>query len=245
MSRRGISGSALKWVAVLSMLVDHFTIIFFHGSAMSGTPLISIGQYYLLRGIGRLAFPIYAFLLAEGFYHTHSVEKYLRRLLLFGLVSEIPFDLAFQGSWLDLSYQNVYFTLFLGLLAAWLWQRLTCGDPSSCGAPRVLGGLFCIAAAVAAAAYGQTDYGAWGVLVIVSMVLFRDMKWMRDLLSGCFLLGSSALEIFGFVDFALFRAYNGQRGRQSKYLFYVFYPAHLLLLTLLCRMIYPPFVPAG
>ena len=149
MFKRGINGSTLKWIAALSMLVDHFAVVFRRGSILAGSPLLTSGQYYFLRGVGRLAFPIYAFLLAEGFFHTRSVEKYLLRLLLFGLISEIPFDLAFESAWLDMSYQNVFFTLFLGLLAVYLWDRLTCGDPASCGVTRVLGGLLCIAAAAA------------------------------------------------------------------------------------------------
>ena len=85
---------------------------------------------------------------------------------------------------------------------------------------------------------GQTDYGAWGVLVIVAMVLFREKEWMRDLLVGCFLLGSSVYEVAGLADFVLFRLYNGQRGKQAKYVFYLFYPVHLFLLAFICRAIF-------
>ena len=237
-AKRGLNGSALKWIAVLSMLVDHFAVVFYFGSARVGNPIFSAGQYYILRGVGRLAFPIFAFLLAEGYHHTRSVEKYLLRLLLFGFVSEVPFDLAFQNAWLDMSYQNVFFTLFLGLVAVRLWDLLTCGDPESCGALRVLAGLLCIVAAAAAAELGETDYGVWGVLVIVSISIFRETEWLRDLLSGCFLLGSYPLEVVGFADFILFHFYNGKRGRQRKYLFYIFYPAHLLMLVAICKAIY-------
>lgn len=239
MVRRGLSGRALKWIALLSMLVDHFAAIFYVGSLIYGeTPAFSPGVYYALRLIGRLAFPLYAFLLAEGFRHTRSVDKYLLRLFLFGLLSELPFDLAFRRTWMDWSYQNVFFTLFLGLLAVRLWDRVTRGDPARCGTPRILLGLLCIAGAAAAAKLCRADYGAWGVLVIVSLSLFRERLWVRDLLAGCFLLGSSAFEVTGLAGIALFHFYNGQRGRQAKYLFYVFYPAHLLLLALLCRALY-------
>ena len=238
MNRRGLSGGTLKWIALLSMLIDHAAVVFYHGSIRAGNPVFSIGLYYLLRCVGRLAFPIYAFLLAEGFRHTRSVERYLGRLLVFGLVSELPFDLAFRAARVDWSYQNVYFTLFLGLLAIWLWHRLTRGDPANCGVGRVLLGLLAIAAAVAAAELLKTDYGAWGVLVILSLALFQEKEWQRDLFSGCFLLGSSAFEVVGFIDFAFFHFYNGERGRQAKYLFYVFYPAHLLLLALISRAVF-------
>ena len=238
MRDRGLSGSALKWIALLTMLIDHFAAIFYQGSALAGRPLLSVGEYFFLRSVGRLAFPIYAFLLAEGFCHTRSVKKYLLRLLLFGLVSEIPFDLAFQRYWFDMSYQNVYFTLFLGLLAVWLWERLTRGDPARSGALRVLCGLFTIGGAAAAAELLQTDYGAWGVLVIASMALSREKEWLRDVLAGCFLMGSSPFEVAGLADFALLHFYNGRRGRQVKYVFYLFYPVHLLVLVVIRRAVF-------
>ncbi len=238
MTKRGLSGGSLKWIALLSMLVDHFCVVFYTESILYGRPLFSKDVYIVLRLVGRLAFPIFAFLLAEGFRHTHSVKKYLFRLFMFGLLSEVPFDLAFRRTCVDWTYQNVYFTLFLGLLALWLWDRVTRGNPSQCGAGRVLLGLLCIAAAAAAAELGNTDYGAWGVLVIVAMTLLRELTWLRDLLCGCFLLASSPFEIAALPSLILFRFYSGERGRQIKYLFYVFYPAHLLLLTLLSRLLY-------
>ncbi len=237
-ARRGFSGSALKWIALLSMLIDHFAAVVYLGSVRAGVQIFSRELYYTLRLVGRLAFPIFAFLLAEGILHTRSVKKYLLRLLLFGLLSEIPFDLAFRRAWMDWSYQNVFFTLFLGLLAVWLFERITCGTPDACGAPRVMLGLLCIGTAAAAAKLCRTDYGAWGVLVIVSMALFREKEWVRDVLAGSFLLGSSPLEVTGLTDFLLFHFYNGQRGRQAKYIFYIFYPAHLLLLVLIRRAAY-------
>ncbi len=239
MDPKGFSGSILKWIAVATMLIDHFAAIFFTGSAYAGHLLFSWNVYVVLRAIGRLAFPLFAFLLAEGFRHTRSVEKYLSRLFLFGVLSEIPFDLAFSRTWMDWSYQNVYFTLFLGLLAVWLWQRFTRNDPGHCGTGRVLLGLLTIAGAAAAAEFGHTDYGMWGVLTVVSMVLFRESEWQRCLFSSCFLLGSSALEIFSLPSFALIHFYNGRRGRQTKYFFYLFYPLHLSLLVLLCQAFYP------
>ena len=236
--KKCLSGATLKWIAMISMLIDHFTAVFFEASVYNGPLIFSYTTYVFLRGVGRLAFPIYCFLLVEGFLHTRSVKNYLLRLLDFGIVSEIPFDLALQSGAFDWSYQNVYFTLFLGLLAITLWERITEGDWKSCGWGRVLLGLLFIAAAAVLAWAGRTDYGAWGVLVIVVLFLFRKNALARLAAAEGLLGAASALELVSIVDFALFQLYNGKRGRQPKYLFYIFYPAHLLLLYFAAKAVY-------
>ena len=114
----GLSGTALKRIACLSMLVDHI------GASLLENGLFKQGAFWpgdvqldgVLRLAGRLAFPIYCFLLVEGFLHTHDFKKYALRMLGFALISEWPFDWAFFSGvyW---GHQNVYFTLLLGLLA--------------------------------------------------------------------------------------------------------------------------------
>lgn len=236
--KKCLSGATLKWIAMISMLIDHFTAVFFEASVYKGPLVFSYKTYVILRGVGRLAFPIYCFLLVEGFLHTRSVKNYLLRLLAFGIVSEIPFDLALQSGVFDWSYQNVYFTLFLGLLAITLWERFTEGDWKSCGWGRVLLGLMFITAAAILAWAAKTDYGAWGVLVIVVLFLFRRNALARLAAAEGLLGAASTLELVSVVDFALFQLYNGSRGRQPKYLFYIFYPAHLLLLYLAAKAVY-------
>ena len=239
MRRKGISGGTLKWIALLSMLVDHFTEIFYVGGWYFGRQIIFPRPlYYFLRGVGRLAFPIYCFLLVEGFLHTHNVKRYLTRLFLFGLVSEFPFDLAFRRSPVDWSYQNVYFTLFLGLLALVLWRLIVEKEGRTKLWVRLCAGLAVLGAIALLAKFCHTDYGAWGVLTIAALYFFRASEWQRDLFSGCALLGASSFEVFGLLDFFLFHWYDGRRGRQPKYLFYVFYPAHLLILALACRAVF-------
>lgn len=236
--RKGLTGGALKWIALITMLIDHFTAVFDAGSTLAYRPLFDYESYIFLRGVGRIAFPLYCFLLVEGYCHTRSVKKYLLRLGLFGIVSEVPFDLAFRRSYVNWNYQNVYFTLFLGLLGICLWDLCTKKDPKSCPFWRIALGLGAIAACALAAQYGRTDYHAWGVLVIAAMYLFRTSEWQRDLFSGCALLLASPLEACGFIDYILLHYYNGERGRQPKYLFYLFYPLHLIALVLLCKIIY-------
>ena len=230
-TKKGISGSVLKWVAVVSMFIDHCTAVLVEGSWDVGIRAVSYEQYLVLRGIGRLAFPIYCFLLAEGLLHTRNVKKYLLRLGIFALLSDIPFDLAFRRSFLAWDYQNVFFTLFFGLLGLSLWRLLTEKKDFRAAWWRQLLGLLCIAAMALVAELCHTDYGWQGVTVISLMYLLCTQPALRDLGSFAVLYFSSPLELAALPDLLLFRLYNGARGRQSKYFFYIFYPAHLLLLA--------------
>ena len=234
-AKRGLSGAVLKWIAVVSMFIDHAADVGYRTWYLMLCPYTesSYRLYTVLRGVGRIAFPIYCFLLVEGYLHTRDVRKYLLRLLAFGLVSELPFDRAFTGTWLDLYHQNVYFTLALGLLAVFLWDHLTQGDFLACAWWRKGAALLSAAALAYAAELCHTDYGWIGVAVIAAMYVFRKRGWLRFIASGAALLASNVLEAASFPDFLLFRFYNGTRGRQPKYFFYVFYPAHLALLALL------------
>ena len=118
-TRPGLSGTALKLAACITMLIDHIgasCIEATYGVAYRTPPQI-VQLDLVLRLIGRLAFPIFCFLLVEGFLHTHDVKKYIGRLFLFGLLSEVPFDMAFFKTPFHWGNQNVYWTLALGVLA--------------------------------------------------------------------------------------------------------------------------------
>lgn len=132
--RKGISGSTLKLIAIITMLIDHTaatildrTLIARGLYNLDGTNSMAVQEflrqngaiYYTdvaMRFIGRIAFPIFCFLLVEGFIHTRNQWKYTLRLAIFALISEIPFDLAFNGHFFDMGYQNVFFTLTIGML---------------------------------------------------------------------------------------------------------------------------------
>ena len=134
--KRGISSAMLKNIAVVTMLIDHIGAVIVarllvrNGlyeamvnqeayTAWMGQNGGMYGIYMAMRIIGRLAFPIYCFLLVEGFYHTRSRAKYAGRLFLFALLSEVPFDLAFSRRMWDFSSSNVFITLLFGLLVIW------------------------------------------------------------------------------------------------------------------------------
>lgn len=246
--KKGITGSTIKLIAIIAMFIDHIGAIILErvmlnrGMGMTGdidTLLVGIEQNAVLysvnvicRLIGRIGFPIFCFLLIEGFQHTHNIKKYAGRLFLFALVSEIPFNLAFSGRFIYTEYQNVFFTLLIGLLVMigfrWIEEN---GNMHK--ALRVLSYLLVLAVGMAAAEFIKTDYSAFGVLTIAVMYYFRKRKtWSVGM--GCVTLTAMTLaEITAFFAIIPISKYNGQRGWNMKWLFYAFYPAHILLLYLI------------
>lgn len=245
--RIGISGSTIKMIAVITMLIDHFAAgVLGRYLSVSGIGNLDInnmagidqwmdqnatlyGAYNVMRLIGRVAFPIYCFLLVEGFEHTHDRKKYAMRLLLFAAVSEVPFDLVFNGKLLETGYQNVFFTLFFGF-AAMTGIRWVEEHGSRAGIFQPFLKLGVIAVCMAAAHFVKTDYAAIGVLCIVVLYLFRKKK-VWQITAGCIVFLWELTAPLAFVPIGF---YNGERGWKLKYFFYLFYPAHLLLLYLLC-----------
>lgn len=247
LQKRGLPGSVLKWIAVITMLIDHVGVVLIYGWARYrhawGAGIESLNFYYAFRVIGRFGFPIFCFLLVEGFRHASSRIKYFLRLLVFALLSEPCFDKAFNSGWNDPSGQNVFCTLALGLLAMVLWDWLTDGNSPDCSPLRGVAAIGSVIALGALAYRMKTDYGAMGVALIFVMYLLRENPWARDLvalgvLAAMIPFGSHWIELLAVLCFPLFHIYNGQRGRQSKYFFYVFYPAHLLLLSLLRYLLF-------
>lgn len=250
-----MSGSLLKKIAAVSMLIDHT------GYLLLGYGVLSIlhsgdpryGKWYclyrIMRCIGRIAFPVYAFLLTEGIVYTRSWKKYALRLGIFALLSEIPFDLMCHQKMISFETQNVFFTLLIGLLTVkaaegtsqWLErQKMQPGDKNllMAGMDKTLlawitaAGLGCVIAALL-----KTDYNYTGILLIVLLYRLRQER-LKKCVAG-FLWIFAALGrtyyIWGLaVAFLLIYFYNGEPGsRRGKYAFYIFYPAHILLLYLI------------
>ena len=222
-----LSGTALKRIACLSMLIDHIGAALLENGLFRCSAIDPrlVGLDQLLRLAGRLAFPIFCFLAVEGFLHTHDVKKYVRRLLLFGLLSEVPFDLAFFRTPFAPQHQNVYWTLALGVLAMAGLKRFEKEN----GLPGWQGLVWAGGCAALALAV-NTDYHAIGVLIICTLYLTRaDRK--RQCLAGALLF---LFELTAPLAFVLVWFYNGQRGACSplqKKAFYWFYPVHLLVLA--------------
>lgn len=206
-----LSGSWLKVIAILSMTIDH--IAYYYGV---NNPYV----YELMRTVGRIAFPTFAFLLAEGYVHTRNRQRYMLSLFTFAILSEIP--------WLLLNHDNshnVLFTLLAGVIGMYIidtsrnkWVTL----PSL-----VLIGCTTLMA--------ETDYALNGFVLTLLFFMFRGRPDLQ------ILFGLPLMYEYGFMGilmaFAVIFLYNGERGfihgKAAKYAFYAFYPAHLMLIYLI------------
>ena len=237
----GITGSTLKLIAIITMLIDHTGAVLVEGwMQQSAGGINGIYALYIgMRSVGRIAFPIFIFLLVEGMEHTRNRWKYLIRLWIFAIVSEIPFDMAFNleksqifsGQLLEFGYQNVFFTLAIGLMVC-IGIRIVEEKALKNGIKIVLNLLMTIAG-MAAAELLRTDYGGIGVLAIVMMYLLRHRRVVAVTACCIILMFSSSLEMVAFLALIPICFYNGERGWKLKWVFYIFYPAHLLLLWLI------------
>lgn len=246
-----VTASALKIIAIITMFIDHV------GASLLEWILFSEDQRFdpmvvgivdtVFRCIGRAAFPLFIFMMAEGFYYTRSRKNYMIRMVAFCFVAEVPFDLAFgyyrtdvidlQKNLFVTEYQNVMFTLTLGLAAIWLMNTFYEKISS------VVVEILLDAAVVAAAAYTaemilKTDYGAGGVLAVVAAHLARRFG-LKPIFAGVGIIAilaifSGEIELMAaIIDLPLLANYHGNRGRRlNRWFFYIFYPAHLLLLAL-------------
>lgn len=206
----------LKLLAVVTMLIDH-------------TGAILFPDMVALRIIGRISFPIFAFLIAEGFFRTSNVNVYLGRLFAFAAISEIPYDLAFHGTVYYPQSQNIFFTLFIGLAAIAILREYREKNP--------VASVLLAGAAVLLAEVLRTDYGWFGVAAVV---IFYCMRSYPDKGTVAFAVLNTGFGLLNSVQVVAAAAslpillYSGKTGRYRwKYFFYAFYPAHLLLLFLI------------
>jgi hypothetical protein len=199
------------------MLIDHFGLIFFPS-------LIGF------RIIGRFSFPLFAWLISTGYFHTGNVFKYLRRLIVLAVIIQIPYSLYFKST-----YLNIFFTLFVGLLVIYFYDSLK---------NRTIA-IISVSNLLLLSAVLNFDYGVYGVLTIFLFYFFhKDFKKMifSQLLLNIFNLAVIILfdnfvltkldivQPFSLLALIIIFLYNGRKGQNFKYVFYVFYPAHLLFM---------------
>lgn len=214
--------NVLKIIAVLSMLIDHVGIFFFDNN-------------FVFRLIGRIAFPIFAFFIAEGLKHTHSKKKYVLTLLICALISQVPY--AFLHNFYNF---NILFTFLLAIFCIYLIETYKKHDILS-----TICLSFTLCTIFILSLFNFIDYGLFGVLLVVVFYFFSGkLKWILSSLVLVLLSLESALlsgfTLFSFIQFAsllslaLLAFYNGEKGRlKLKYFFYVFYPLHLAVICLI------------
>ena len=209
-----LSGFQLKCIAILSMALDH-------------TGAVLFPQEIWLRCAGRLAFPIFCFLIVEGFVHTHDVYRYMARMGVFALISEIPYDLAFRGVCLEFAYQNVFFTLLIGIAMMKLLSVTRLWPEKAA----------ILILAMWLAVVLRTDYNFRGILLIFMLYVFREQKFLAAAAGGLWnFLYTGTVQRYGVFSAVPMLLYNGKPGRRMKYFFYIFYPAHLLILYGISRI---------
>lgn len=226
-----MSSFLLKIIACFTMLLCHIPFVY---------PQYSVPLIY----IGKISFPLYAFLISEGYVHTRNFSKYLTRLIVFGVISQIPAYLLFVGKSFNGLYLNIFFTLALGLLGIRIYDKI---KSKYISIPLII--LLAVLAELL-----KFDYGAFGVLMIVCFYVFKRNK-LNMVLSQMFLMFILYMKKMSYYTFSLFNlqyilfqllfsvislaiilTYNGKKGKSSgkiKLMFYFFYPVHLIILDLL------------
>lgn len=269
--KKQFTGYNLKIIALITMFIDHIAAVLIWRVYVASYRITASMQlsenigdkivlwvannqhmvytvYEWMRYIGRMAFPIYCFLLVEGFLHTRNVAKYAGRLAVFAIISEIPFDLAISGKIWVYSSNNVFFTLVLGLLAIWalsyiekfheFWQEKHY--------EAILGGILTLSAGlIVIVGFGAfadivlfTDYGLGGIVAIVALYLLRGNRMIAFAVSVLALtVITGDIEILAMLMLYPIMMYDGNRGKNMKYVFYAFYPVHLFILAFICMVI--------
>ena len=240
----GFSSYILHIIAMATMLTDHMYHTLF------------IDKIWM-NAVGRITFPIFAFMIVEGYHHTRNVKKYMLRLLIFAIISEMPFDLMIDASLFYPFYQNVMWTFFISLCAITLIEKVKSKYQDN----RII--LFFLIGLIVIFSYLSgmvmfVDYFGYGVLTVLTFYFLREKRPWKILMQiiilayiNIVLLGRYSIPLVYVGEFALpvqslalfslpvIWLYNGKRGYHSnfiKYIFYAFYPLHMLILALI--MIY-------
>ena len=238
-----MSSFVLKVIAIITMFCDHF------GDAF-------IGHTSFLNLIGRIAFPIFAFQITEGYIHTKSLKKYMTRLGIFAIISQIPFILFIRKFINPTSISlNVFFTLFLGLLSIFLYDyivklfekntniNIIIKKNFSKYIDKIIGVILVLLIAYIAEIL-NTDYGFWGVIIIfiffvlkkhkilltISYIILCILKYAVQIIGSGYNLIYIGMMLFTMIPIIFIISYNGKQGKKIKYFLYLFYPLHLILL---------------
>lgn len=208
----------LKIIALVSMLLDHLGAMFFP----------EVGS---LRIIGRVSFVLYAFMLTEGFIHTHNLKAYITKIAMWTFLSEIPFDFASYGKLFYWGHQNIFFTLLISILGLYFFsQKIHIIF-------KILIAIFCCLLAYII----KADYSWYGVMLVFIFYFFRHSSLLKyfsiELLSFAFSFKAITIQIYAFLAFIPLILYNGERGKKIGDIYYSFYAIHLLIFGLIKYLI--------
>lgn len=234
------SSDTLKVIAAIAMLIDHTSYGILHAYLINNAMSILPQTYTKLnnlyncgRNIGRLAMPIFAFFLVEGFLRTSNLRKYILRMFVFALISEIPFDLGLYNSYWYTEHQNILFTFVIGLLMLATIRYLNNTVLGLSDAVKTLALICCVIAYADLSYILKCDYNVKCIIVIAVLYFLRECKPVK-LLAGAAVL---SWEKFAPVSFLLLYFYDPDKCPKLKYFFYVFYPAHFALIFIINKMI--------
>ena len=239
-----LTAAVLHIIAMTLMLMDHLW-----------ATLLPAKEW--LTCAGRVAFPIFAFMAVEGYFHTRSFKKYILRMLLFTVLSEIPFDLMYGGTWFYPVHQNVLWTFLLSLLGVWLMEQVRKKGKTWMYL------LVCVLVVLAGLVLGtlcMVDYYGAGVLTVFVFYFLHGRKWWCflgqlaalywlnvELLGGLmypvqlfgmeFELCQQGLALLALIPIWLYRGRQGYHSKPFQYLCYAFYPVHMLLLVVVLNFI--------
>ena len=242
--RFDISAAALHIIAMAFMLMDHLW-----------ATLLPAQEW--LTCVGRLAFPIFAFMIVEGYFYTGNFKKYALRLLLFAVLSEVPFDLMYGGTWFYPVHQNVIWTLLAGLLGIRLMEAVR--EKHKTWVYLLVSAAVVITGAVLGTVCMLDYYGA-GVLTVFVFYFFRERKWWCligqisalywvnvELLSGLlypvrlfgmeFEICQQGLALLALIPIWLYRGRQGYHSRPFQYACYAFYPVHMLIIVMVLSFV--------
>lgn len=219
-----INGSVLKLIAFVSMVIDHVGVSFFPGEEG-------------FRIIGRLAFPLFCFLIVQGYLHSHNIIRYAIRLLVFAIISEVFFDWALFGQPFYLPRQNVFFTLLIGLVTIFAVDSVLKIERY------VLAFVFALIG-MGLAQLIRCDYGFKGILIILVFYLMSMCKsflktgnWAILFLVLTFILinfnGTQTFAVLALIPIYFYNGKRGLSGKALKYLFYAGYPLHLCIILII------------
>ena len=226
----------LKMIAIITMCTDHL------GNAI-------FKNISVMNLIGRISFPIFAFQISEGYSHTKSLKKYFSRLILFALISQVPFML-FLSVYSEAFYLNIFFTLALGLVSIFIYDKIVDTRFALYKNEKINSifkksfGIFIVVLLGIISEVCKFDYGFFGIAIIFLFHFFRNdkigiiisfmtaciIKYGIDIIQYGYSIWYILLCIFTILPILLISLYNGKQGKKVKYLLYLFYPVHLAII---------------